>query len=81
MSKLTPFVYSGPDSGVTLSVGTEKEPSYIDVLLRDGQRCDLPADHPVTATLAAQGFIAPLQEPAAPEPVQPAKTKTTTSKE
>ena len=59
MSKLTPYVYSGPDSGVTLNVGTEKAPSFIDVLLRNGKRCELPDGHPVTATLQAQGYIKP----------------------
>lgn len=78
MSKLTPYVYSGPDSGVTLNVGTEDKPQFVDVLLRNQQRCELPADHPVTATLAAQGFITPLHEPAVADPVPAVKTKTTT---
>ena len=60
--KLIPFTYQGPDSGVTLNVGTDKAPSFIDVLLRNGQRCELPEGHPVVATLQAQGFIQPVVE-------------------
>ena len=57
--KLIPFIYTGPASGVTLNVGTEDKPSFIDVLLRNKQRCELPEGHPVVATLQAQGFIKP----------------------
>ena len=81
--KLIPFIYTGPDSGVTLNVGTEDKPSFIDVLLRNKQRCELPEGHPVVATLQAQGYIEPVEATAAePEPVAAPKAgKTSTSKE
>ena len=80
--KLIPFIYTGPDSGVTLNVGTEDKPSFIDVLLRNKQRCELPEGHPVVATLQAQGSIQPAAEAAAAESAAGSKAgKTSTSKE
>ncbi len=82
--KLIPFIYTGPDSGVTLNVGTEDKPSFIDVLLRNKQRCELPDGHPVVATLQAQGFIQPEAEAAAAESAaepKAGKTPTSTKKE
>lgn len=79
--KLIPFIYTGPDSGVTLNVGTEEKPSFIDVLLRNKQRCELPEDHPVVATLQAQGFIKPEVAAAATDSTAaPQAGKTTSTK-
>ena len=78
--KMSPFIYKGPDSGVTLNVGTEKAPSFIDVLLRNGKRCELPEGHPVTATLQAQGYIKPEADAAAADTAAATKAgKSTTS--
>lgn len=47
------YAYRGPLSGVNLSDGKE-------VMLHPDTEVDLPADHEVTKTLLAQGYLAPV---------------------
>ncbi|KRP97481.1 hypothetical protein TX25_06140 [Pseudomonas lactis] len=47
--KLTRYIYTGPQSGVTLRVGESRE--LLDVQLLPGQPVELPADHEYTQVL------------------------------
>jgi len=64
MSQMTPYVYSGPVSSVSLRVGAR----IVDVQLHPGKPVGLPADHPYTQALIAQKRLTPI----APEPVSEA---------
>lgn len=79
--KTQSYLYTGPDSGITLNTGTEKDPKYLDVLLRNGQPCELPSDHPATQTLQAQGYLQATDTSGATDaPVPASYTKTTAKK-
>jgi hypothetical protein len=60
MSSNKTFLYTGPNSAVTLKVINKKDepPVDVDVLFWNGQHVDLPADHEVTLSMQAQGLLA-----------------------
>lgn len=64
---LSRYLYSGPFSGVTLA-GAGKTDRPREVLLFPGKPALLPADHPYTQALLAQGRLRPLAESAPAEP-------------
>lgn len=70
------FIYTGPNSAVTLKVSDGKGGlKDQDILFWNNQEVELPADHEMVAALQAQGYLkpvaaapAPQTAPAAPEP-------------
>lgn len=61
------YIYTGPNSAVTLKVSDGKGGlKDHDVLFWNGQEVDLPADHEMVASLVAQGYLKPVA--AAPIP-------------
>ena len=68
---MTPYTYSGPQSGVTLSLPGEGE---LEVQLVNGKEVQLPADHPFVRKLKMKGRLTE----AAPDPpaAKPEKSKT-----
>ncbi|HCE6987343.1 hypothetical protein [Pseudomonas aeruginosa] len=71
------FLYTGPDSAVTLKVSDGKGNfNDQDVLLWNDQEVELPADHDLVRVLVQKGRLTPVQ--AAPVQVeQPAATSST----
>lgn len=64
--KLKNYVYTGPDSGISIQTAaavaaTDKAPEepakVLDVVLRDGQEVELPQDNDAVKTLEAKGFL------------------------
>lgn len=74
------FIYTGPNSAVTLKVSDGKGGlKDQDVLFWNKQEVDLPADHEMVGVLVAQGYLTPVQ--AAPVQIeQPVETKAATDK-
>lgn len=64
---LSRYLYSGPFSGVTLA-GAGKKDRPREVLLFPGKPVELPADHPYTQALLAQGRLRPVAATAAVRP-------------
>ena len=71
------YLYTGPDSAVTLKVSDGKgNLNDQDVLLWNDQEVELPADHDLVRVLVQKGRLTPVQ--AAPVQVeQPAATSST----
>lgn len=69
------YVYSGPDSGITLNTGSKDKPQWQDVLLRSGGTVDLPEKHEAVQTLQAQGYLEPVADAAALASVKPTAAK------
>ncbi len=73
------YIYTGPNSAVTLKVSDGKGGlKDQDVLFWNGQEVDLPADHEMVASLVAQGYLKPVAAasipqaaPAAPAVIEP----------
>lgn len=55
---LTRYLYTGPQSAVSLRVGDTGQP--LDVQLLPGKPAELPADHEYTVVLLALKHLAPL---------------------
>ncbi len=74
------YIYTGPNSAVTLKVSDGKGGlKDQDVLFWNNQEVDLPADHEMVGVLIAQGYLKPVQ--AAPVQIgQSAETKAATDK-
>lgn len=51
------FKYSGPMSGVTLNVGSEKEPKEEEFLFYDGKEYELPEKNSYVQALVARGHL------------------------
>lgn len=66
--KLTEYLYTGPQSGASLRVGSE----LLDVQLLPGKSVELPADHEYTQVLLELKFLGPVAKEATVEPVLPA---------
>ncbi|OIP06948.1 MAG: hypothetical protein AUK53_11750 [Betaproteobacteria bacterium CG2_30_59_46] len=74
------FIYTGPNSAVTLKVSDGKGGlKDQDVLFWNKQEVDLPADHEMVSVLIAQGYLKPVQV-APVQIVQSAETKAATDK-
>jgi hypothetical protein len=57
-NSLTPFVYRGPTSGLTLVV---EDGSALETMLFDGEIVSLPAENEHVKTLVAQDFLTPVE--------------------
>jgi hypothetical protein len=73
MSKLTPYIYHGPASGVTLE--TPEGPK--DILLHDGKPYKLPPDNEYIQCLVALKHLEEVKAPEAAPAKKPAKSQTT----